>query len=241
MTPFPTLANGGGDNYKMARDMKKSRTASTGSSNGGGGSLLTGLILGVLVGVAVAVGIALYLNRSSNPFAAKTTQETPPDAVSSAPAVAVNAAPEVLRPNGADKDTTSAATANSASKPASAASSVERFDFYKVLPELNDKSDKADKPQQDTKKADASPPAKVEAPKGAYLQVGAFQNEQDADNLKAKLALMGVEAKIQSAEVPGKGLWHRVRIGPFASLSEMDKTRGDLKSNGVDSTVVKGN
>ncbi|KAF0812309.1 Cell division protein FtsN [Andreprevotia sp. IGB-42] len=228
----------------MARDMKKSR--SNGSrSDGGGSSLFTGLLIGLVGGVAVAVGLAFFLNRGSNPFQNKPTADTPPDAVGSAPAAGGEKGPEILRPNGAGKDDVTAppvrgSNAGNTSTAASAASGV-ALDFYKVLPQLNDGNDKTDKPE--VKKADVAPtaPVKVEAPKGAYLQVGAFQSEQDADNLKAKLALLGIEANIQSTDLADKGIWHRVRIGPFTSLTELEKTRGQLKSNGVDSTVVKGN
>ncbi|BCL77004.1 cell division protein [Jeongeupia sp. HS-3] len=224
----------------MARDMKKTRASSNSS---GGGSLITGLVVGLLGGVAVAVGVALFLNRSDSPFSKQV--DTPPDAVGSAPGAATTS-PEVLHPGGSDTATPALpeVAAPAASAP-EAASGAERFDFYKVLPELNKNDSKPAvvdaKPAAPVKKAEASPPAKVEAPKGAYLQVGAFQNEQEADNLKAKLALLGTEATIQSSASADKGLWHRVRIGPFTSLAELDKARAHLKNSGIDSSVVKGN
>ncbi|MFC7091992.1 SPOR domain-containing protein [Jeongeupia naejangsanensis] len=220
--------------------MKKSRASS--SRSGGGGSLVTGLVVGLLGGVAVAVGVALFLNRSDSPFTKKDV--TPPDAIGSAPQPTAKQ-PEVLHPGG---NSSSAPALPETAKPASApaeASGAERFDFYKVLPELNKNDNKQaaedTKPTPPVKKPETTPPAKVEAPKGAYLQVGAFQNEQEADNLKAKLALVGVEATIQSSSSADKGLWHRVRIGPFTNLADLDKARAQLKGSGIDSTVVKGN
>ncbi|WP_084091548.1 SPOR domain-containing protein [Andreprevotia lacus] len=219
--------------------MKKPRTTGASRAKGGGSSMLTGLFIGLMVGVAIAVAVAFFLNRGTNPFQSKGNgQDTPPDAIGSAPATSTDKGPEILRPNGVSKDEPLATQAPKVASAASAASGV-ALDFYKVLPQLNDSSDKGDK--ADTRKPEPTQPAKAEAPKGAYLQVGAFQNEQDADNLKAKLALMGVEANIQSTDLGDKGIWHRVRVGPFTSLSELDKTRGLLKSNNVDSTVVKGN
>ena len=223
----------------MSRDMKKtvrSSSASTGSrKSGGGGSLLTGLLIGLFGGVAVAVAVAVFLNRSGNPFAGKAST-TPADAISSAPAGQTPPAPEVLSPGG--KNDVVIVT------PPPVASAVknengERFDFYKMLPELAEKNTaEAPKPVE-AKKPEASPPVKVQVPKGAYLQIGAFQNEQDADNLKAKLALLGVEARIQTSDIPGKGIWHRVRLGPFNSSNELDNARAQLKANGVDSAVAK--
>jgi len=72
-----------------------------------------------------------------------------------------------------------------------------------------------------------------------FLQAGAFPNATDADNLKARLALLGVEATIQTATLPDKGVWHRVRIGPYASIEELNRARDTLKQNGYDTSLVK--
>ncbi|WP_255988968.1 SPOR domain-containing protein [Chitinolyticbacter albus] len=200
--------------------MKRSR----GSGSGGGTSLLTGLLIGLLAGVLAAVALAFYLNRGNNPFS-NFGKETPSDAVANASAPA-GKGPEVLRPDGNEKG----------------GEAQTDFDFYKVLPELSEgKETKPTGAPGQVPAPEASAPAKVEAPRGTYLQVGAFQNEQDADNLKAKLALVGVEASIYTADVPDKGVWHRVRIGPFNSLGDLERTRDLLKNNGVDGTVVRGN
>ncbi|MBY0446060.1 MAG: SPOR domain-containing protein [Burkholderiales bacterium] len=222
----------------MSRDMKKITRSNNSSSSksGGGGSLLTGLLIGLFGGVAVAVAVAVFLNRSGNPFAGKAST-TPADAISSAPVGLPPSTPEVLSPGGKNDViiVTPAPTVASAVN----RENGERFDFYKMLPELADKKPAEVAKPAEPKKPEASPPVKVEVPKGAYLQIGAFQNEQDADNLKAKLALLGVEARIQTSDIPGKGIWHRVRLGPFNSSNELDNARSQLKANGVDSAVVK--
>ena len=229
----------------MSRDMKRSSRSSSPAarSGGGGGSLLTGLVLGALVGVAVAVGVAFYINRGTNPFMNKAGSP-PPDAVTMAPVVAPNQ-PEVLRPQGQSNDPAQALPATGAAPaptapPKTAASAGERFDFYKMLPAMSDKPDtKAPPAKIKESPPEPAPTATVDVPKGAYLQAGAFQNEQDADNLKAKLALIGIEARIQTVETQDKGIWHRVRIGPFTSVADMDKVRGELQANGVQSASVK--
>ena len=248
----------------MSRDMKSSRSnrsasiSSNSNKKNGGSSLITGLLLGLFVGIAIAVVVALFLNRSGNPF--KMDKTTPPDAIGSAPETAV-VPPEVLHPgNGKELPnavTPAAAASVVASKPAAANASEERFDFYKVLPELNDKPVAETKPV-DTKpvvakasavkasvvKASAPKPVNSPEPKAmtpAWLQVGAFKEEGDADNLKAKLALLGVESKILTSDIPEKGIWHRVRVGPFNSAADIDKIRSQLKTNGIDSAVVKAN
>jgi len=103
-----------------------------------------------------------------------------------------------------------------------------RFDFYKILPgEEAEKSSKEPKPSTGTGK------------EAFFLQAGAFQNAPDADNLKARLALLGIEANIETSAVPDKGVWHRVRIGPYTSVEELIRTRDTLKQNGVQTTLIK--
>lgn len=216
----------------MARDTKKPR--SSGGGNNKGGSLLTGLLLGLIVGIAAAVGVAFYINRGASPFGGKTVPDT---AIAPVPAQPpASTAPEVLRPT-TSKDEVAAPTiaSDTASAPqARRASGADRFDFYTMLPGQSDKGGKEARPVEN-KKPEASSPAV----KKAWLQAGAFQNEQDADNLKAKLALIGIEARIQTQEIPGKGLWHRVRVGPFSQAADIEKARAQLHGNGIESTVVK--
>ena len=72
-----------------------------------------------------------------------------------------------------------------------------------------------------------------------WLQVGAYVNRQDAENQRARFAVLGYEAQIQSADVPEKGTVHRVRVGPYRDPEEAGKVRGDLARQGIEVTVVK--
>ncbi len=100
------------------------------------------------------------------------------------------------------------------------------FDFYEVLPS--------------GKPADLPAAAAPNAPAPRYyLQAGAFRNPADADNLKAQLAMLGIEAAIQTSDVPGKGVFHRVRVGPYAATSEVERTRQLLTQNDIPTTLVK--
>ena len=100
------------------------------------------------------------------------------------------------------------------------------FDFYKVLPG----DAPSDLPQ---------PPDKAVAVPLYYLQAGAFQNADDADNLKAQLAMLGVEAEIQTTEIADKGMFHRVRVGPFRAMDEVNSTRSLLTQNNIPATLVR--
>lgn len=101
------------------------------------------------------------------------------------------------------------------------------FDFYKVLP--------ADTPSE---LPPAAPPAAATGPQ-YFLQAGAFHNADEADNLKARLALLGVEAVILTGEVADKGILHRVRIGPFEAMDAVNRTRTLLTQNNIPVTLVK--
>ena len=72
-----------------------------------------------------------------------------------------------------------------------------------------------------------------------FLQVAAFQNPSDADNLKARLALAGIETQIQTATLPDGKVWHRVRVGPFSNQDELSKSRAVLKENKLEANLIK--
>ena len=104
-----------------------------------------------------------------------------------------------------------------------------RFDFYKILP-----GEEAEKQPKDAQKGSTAAGRET-----FFLQAGSFQNAPDADNLKARLALLGIEAAIETSNLPDKGVWHRVRIGPYTSVEELNRTRDTLKQNGVQTTLIK--
>mgnify|MGYP003576335359 CR=1 FL=1 len=118
-------------------------------------------------------------------------------------------------------------------KTAKAPETKPRFDFYKILPGTEE-------PATDQQVRDAQKKKSTPSPKETFfLQAGAFQNAPDAGNLKARLALIGVEATIQTATLPDKGVWHRVRVGPYTSVEELNRTRDNLKQNGVETALIK--
>jgi cell division protein FtsN len=106
-----------------------------------------------------------------------------------------------------------------------------RFDFYTILPGTEQQVS-----EEEIKRQEA-----VAVKETYFLQVGAFQTEQEADNMKAKLALQGLEAIVQTAEIPDKGILHRVRIGPFSDLNELSKSRALLEQNGFAADMIKVN
>lgn len=89
------------------------------------------------------------------------------------------------------------------------------------------------------KPADPEPSPSAEPRGRLWLQVGAYANKQDAENQRARFAMLGYEARIESADVPDKGTVHRVRVGPYRDPDEAGKVRGDLARQGIEVTVVK--
>lgn len=175
----------------------------------GNNSLLIGILIGLVLGLGIALGVAWYINKMPSPFLTR-----------SAPA-AKSEAPKAAAPGAAKSEDKSAAAPES--KP--------RFDFYKILPGSEEPVT-----EQQMKEAQKKSAAAKEA---FFLQAGAFQNAPDADNLKARLALLGVETSIQTTTVPDKSVWHRVRIGPYTSIEELTRTRNTLKQNGIETTLIK--
>jgi cell division protein FtsN len=106
-----------------------------------------------------------------------------------------------------------------------------RFEFYKILPGIEEPAT-----DQQVRDAQQRPAAEKET---FFLQAGAFQNAPEAEQRKAQLALLGVEATIQTTVMPDKSVWHRVRIGPYTAVEEINRVRDVLKQGGVETTLIK--
>jgi len=108
----------------------------------------------------------------------------------------------------------------------------DRFEYYNIL-----SGNESKVTEQEIKQLENNTQAK----ETYFLQVGAFKTEQEADNVKAKLALLGLEAIIQTATTTDKGVLHRVRVGPYSDPSQLTKTRSDLVDNGFKPDLIKVN
>jgi cell division protein FtsN len=110
-----------------------------------------------------------------------------------------------------------------------------RFDFYRILPGQEEPVSGAELKREAAKEK----AGKAETGTLYFLQAGAFQSPADADNLKARVAFMGLEASVEPTSVPEKGVMYRVRLGPYAKVEEINKVRGMLAQNGIDASLVK--
>ncbi len=116
-----------------------------------------------------------------------------------------------------------------------------RYDFYTLLRERETQvSDKelAEKVRAEAAQPAATTPAPAAAPRERYLlQAGAFRDLRDADAVKARIALAGLQARVETANVNGAPV-HRVRLGPYASASELEAAKRQLADNGVPDTLA---
>jgi len=198
----------------MSRDYKKPAPRTSSKKNGK--PMLTGVFIGLFVGLAIALAVAFFINRMPSPFVTRNQPAPLPETQAQQTPKA-----DVKESSKPEKN----AETKTAEKP--------RFDFYTILPGTEEAVT-----EQQINQAAQQPTAGT-AKDVYYLQVGAFQNEADADNLKAKLALLGVEASIQTASLPDKGIWHRVRVGPYANVSDLNRVRASLAQNGMESSLIK--
>lgn len=102
-----------------------------------------------------------------------------------------------------------------------------RFDFYTVLPELETVLPERSAAERATKAERSGEPARY------ILQAGSFASFADADQLKARLALQGLQAHIEKVTIEGKGEYHRVRLGPYRSLNDLDAVNRQLSKLGI--------
>jgi cell division protein FtsN len=200
--------------------------------------LLLGIIIGLLLGIVIALAVALWLNRLSNPFVDKAKPIEPLARIGPVQP------PKPEEKGAADKPAPPKPGAEKAAeKPRT---DRPRFEFYTMLPgekEVTDKEAKAAaaKARETAKGGPGSSPAQPKPHSGEtyWLQAGAFGEEKEAENLKAKIAFTGLEASVKAAEVPGKGTLYRVRLGPYQSLEDANRIKTALSQNGVGATIIR--
>lgn len=121
-----------------------------------------------------------------------------------------------------------------------------RYDFYTLLREREAQVSDQELAERVRAESGAAAPApgaqQGSAPEAAQrehylIQAGAFRDLRDADAVKARIALAGLQARIETANVNGITV-HRVRLGPYASASELERAKRQLAENGVPDTLA---
>ena len=204
-----------------------------------GGTLL-GIIIGLIVGLAIAVIVALAITRTSLPFTRKN--ETPPASGASAGQIS-----DPNQPLYGSKNAVKEAAKDFVKQPESTAPVQIQPEVKAVTPAPAPKAEaKADGKAPVVEKSSAEK-SSADKPKTAdaaddkwtyFLQAGAFRDQTDAESARAKLALMGVEARI-TERASYNGTLYRVRVGPFGQIETMNQMRSKLSENGIDVAVVR--
>ena len=174
---------------------------------------MVGMFVGLFAGLAVSLAIAFYLNKTPVPFLTAKPKSAEQSLTGKPPEIA-----------GLPQATVAAVPAE---KP--------KFDFYKILPGQEEPVS-----ERELRERLRASRGQQEGPKDVYfIQAGSFQNPADADNQKARLAILGFESSVEPANLPDKGTWYRVRLGPFNRLDEINRIRQALAQSNIDASLVK--
>ncbi|WP_151632201.1 SPOR domain-containing protein [Noviherbaspirillum aerium] len=220
-----------------------------------GGTVL-GIIVGLIIGLGIALGVAMMITKTPMPFTdkmgrpkqadqnAQVSDPNKPLYGKQAKKPVEEAAKEPAPPNTAvpqptEKKQEVRVDPKLDAKPAAKVAQESKAPIVEQSAKLGT-AEKPKKSENDTR-ADVKAEAKAEAQDekwSYYLQAGAFREQNDAENIRAKLALLGVEARISERQAD-TGVLYRVRVGPFNQMDSMNKVRGKLSDNGVDAAVVR--
>ena len=111
-----------------------------------------------------------------------------------------------------------------------------QFDFYQILPNKEVNISEWESVEEEDVAVTNNTNQK---PSMFVLQVGSFKEYQSADEIKAKLALMGVTADIQRVVINGQDVRHRVRVGPYKNTNKLQQARDRLLANDLDFMLLK--
>jgi cell division protein FtsN len=208
------------------------------------GNTLVGIVIGMVIGLAAALAVAVYVTKVPVPFVNKNQGRTPEqDAAESkknkdwdpnaplygknpakplppAPAVSGSAAPAAPSANAPAAVAPAPAASARAAAPASAPAT----------------SGKVADPLGDFAAAKAGSAAAD--PFLYFVQTGAFRTAEDAEAQRAKLSLMGIEAKVTEREQSGRQVF-RVRVGPFDRKDDADRSKEKLEAGGIETALVR--
>lgn len=219
------------------------------------GGFAIGLIVGLLLGLAVALGVALYVTKVPVPFLNKVPQRTaeqdeieaqrnknwdpnaplagknasrpatvasgvvtPPPGSAGATAPASASPPDVRNPAAILADRAAATTPSTPNTPGTSAAAAP------TPPAAASGAAVSSKPGAD--------------PFNYYVQAGAYTRSDDAEQQRAKLAMLGFETKLTEREQSGRTVY-RVRVGPFEQKDEAETTKEKLSGAGIDTALVR--
>ena len=217
------------------------------------GGFFLGMIVGLLIGLALALGVALYITKVPLPFIDKVPQRTAEQDAAEAehnknwdpnsPLYGKNPAKphavQVEAPASAASDAASGADPAGLETPVAPAAPVVSVPA-KAASSAKAASAAASSARNPAAILSGEPLSTASAPDSLSYQVqaGAYGSQTEAEQQRAKLAMMGLEPRIQEREVNGRTMY-RVRLGPFGQREQAEEVRVKLQGAGVDSALVR--
>lgn len=189
------------------------------------GNTVLGIIIGLVIGLSIAVVVALVINKTSSPFTNKNAKADRAD-------LPVAQMQDPNKPLYGNKE-----AVNQAAKEVAASKAAEANRMQDPNAILNAAPASVAAPAPAATPQTASKPEHADDKFIYHLQIGAFKDVADAEAVRAKLALIGIEASLTEKSGDGGSL-HRVRVGPF-DMDAMNKMRARLSENGVESVIVR--
>ena len=219
------------------------------------GGFFLGVIVGMLIGLAIALGVALYITKVPLPFVDKVPQRTAEQDAAEAeknknwdpnsPLYGKNPAKPKPVQVEAVSPQASAASASAgvevpvvAPVPAPAATPAASAAASAATPSAKASAAAASRNPAAILSGDSVSTAGASDALSFQVQAGAYASQVEAEQQKAKLAMMGLESRIAEREVNGRTMY-RVRLGPFATKDQADEVRVKLQGAGIDSALVR--
>lgn len=199
-----------------------------------GGGFAIGLIVGLLIGLVLALGVAMYVTKVPVPFVNKVPPHSPEQD-----------AAEAERNKNWDPNAPLRGEAPTSRAPAAAAPSSASVATSPPAPTLPPAPMKpppsagvAVAPTQAPVQPVLAPARPERGGTSFFAQAGAFSRVEDAQAQRAKLTLMGLDAKITEREQAGRTVY-RVRVGPFDKRPEADAVIAQLRASSVEASLVR--
>ena len=139
----------------------------------------------------------------------------------------------IFDPRSAQQNGESAAPEPASAREAAGGEPADQYDYYNMLPKAE-----VVVPEREAVVGRSKPAGPVQKAGSYALQVGSYKDFNEADRVRAQLALQGIESKVQRVSVDND-TWHRVRIGPISDLKELNRIRDRLQQADMDYLVIR--
>jgi cell division protein FtsN len=221
------------------------------------GNFVVGMIVGLLLGLAIALAVALWVTKVPVPFVNKVPQRTSDAAEAERnknwdPNAPLAGKSQPTRSAGATGAAPGPQGAPAAMPPPSAAALPPYVP--PVPPPLGGSTTAGHVPARPPAVVAANTPSPTTAPAAApatkpaapassdpfvyFVQAGAYTKPDDAEQQRARLAMLGFTAKVTEREQVGRTMY-RVRVGPFDAKDGAESAQEKLRQSGVDAALVR--